>query len=189
MVLRVPARLVELVALLDEQPLVALVVLERPRRGIVGLAPAAAGPDDREAALHLLAVEDELQLAVLDGRRGSRVGASGSQVPQSQTITSPAPYCFDGMTPSKSKYSIGWSSTWTAIRRTVEIEGQALGDGPADEDALDLEPEVVVEPGRAMALDDEPPGRARDGGRCRLGGLPEVAFAAIFLERHGVSLT
>src|SRR6476620_2171323 len=36
-----------------------------------------------------------------------------------------------------------------------------------------------------MTLDDEPAGRARDGGRCRLGGLPEVAFAAVFLERHG----
>ena len=39
--------------------------------------------------------------------RASSVGASDSQVPQSHTITSPAPYCFDGMTPSKSKYSIG----------------------------------------------------------------------------------
>ena len=33
-------------------------------------------------------------------------------------MTSPAPYCRAGITPSKSKYSIGWSSTWTAIRRT-----------------------------------------------------------------------
>ena len=52
--------------------------------------------------------------------RASSVGASDSQVPQSHTITSPAPYCFDGMTPSKSKYSIGWSSTWIAIRRWAE---------------------------------------------------------------------
>ena len=60
-------------------------------------------------------------------RRGSRVGASGSQVPQSQTITSPAPYCFDGITPSKSKYSIGWSSTWTAIRLIDESRVRPLG--------------------------------------------------------------
>ena len=143
-------------ALVDEQPLLALVVLEGAGRRVVALAPATAGPDDREAALELLAVEDELELAVGDRpSRGSGVGASGSQVPQSQTITSPAPYCFAGMTPSKSKYSIGWSSTWTAIRRIAGVERRALRDGPADEDALDLEPEVVVEPGRAVALDDE----------------------------------
>ena len=59
-----------------------------------------------------------------DGGAGSGVSASGSQVPQSQTMTSPAPYCFAGMTPSKSKYSIGWSSTWTAIRR---IDGSSVG--------------------------------------------------------------
>ena len=35
--------------------------------------------------------------------RPSSVGASPSQVPQSQTITSPAPYCRAGMMPSKSK--------------------------------------------------------------------------------------
>ena len=55
---------------------------------------------------------------------GSGVSASGSQVPQSHTITSPAPYCFAGITPSKSKYSSGWSSTWTAIRR---IDGSSVG--------------------------------------------------------------
>ena len=38
---------------------------------------------------------------------GSGVSASGSQVPQSHTITSPAPYWRAGITPSKSKYSSG----------------------------------------------------------------------------------
>ncbi len=48
----------------------------------------------------------------------------GSQVPRSQTMTSPPPYSFAGMTPSKSRYSIGWSSTWTAIRRAA---GSSVG--------------------------------------------------------------
>ena len=39
---------------------------------------------------------------------------AGSHVPQSQTITSPPPYSPLGMIPSKSKYSMGWSSTCTA---------------------------------------------------------------------------
>ncbi len=55
---------------------------------------------------------------------GSGVSASGTNVPQSHTITSPAPYWPRGITPSKSKYSIGWSSTWTAIRR---ITGSSVG--------------------------------------------------------------
>ena len=80
----------------------------------------------------------------------------GSYVPQSQTMTSPAPYWPFGMTPSKSKYSIGWSSTWTAIRRIVGSRVGPLGTAQLDEDAVDLEAEVVVEAGRAVALDDEP---------------------------------
>jgi hypothetical protein len=39
------------------------------------------------------------------------VGAASSHVPQSHTITSPPPYSPAGITPSKSKYSSGWSST------------------------------------------------------------------------------
>ncbi len=50
---------------------------------------------------------------------GSGVCASGTQVPQSHTMTSPAPYWWAGMTPSKSTYSSGWSSTRIAIRRAV----------------------------------------------------------------------
>ena len=64
------------------------------------------------------------------------------------------------------------------------VEGRALRDGPRHEDAIDLEPEVVVQPGGAVALDHEPPGRAGDDGRCRFRGLGEVTFAAVFLERH-----
>ena len=46
---------------------------------------------------------------------GSSV-SSGSKVPQSQMMTSPAPYSPWGITPSKSKYSIGWSSVRMARR-------------------------------------------------------------------------
>ena len=67
------------------------------------------------------------------------------------------------------------------------VEGRPLRHGPRHEDAIDLEPEVVVQAGRAMALDDEPagsrvaPAHRPAGG---LGGLPEVAFALVFVERH-----
>ena len=56
-------------------------------------------------------------------------------------------------------------------RTLAGLEGDALGDGPRGERAFQLEPEVVVEPSRVVALDDEdrllPPASAR--GRERLG--------------------
>ena len=49
------------------------------------------------------------------------------QVPVSQTMTSPPPYSPLGITPSKCKYSSGWSSTWTAMRRTPGSSVGPLG--------------------------------------------------------------
>ena len=85
MVLGVPAGHRGLVALVDEQPLIAAVVLlEGSRARVVALALPAARPHDREAALQLLAVEAELQLAGLDRRGGverGRLGLPGAPVP------------------------------------------------------------------------------------------------------------
>ena len=48
------------------------------------------------------------------------------------------------------------------------VERRSLGDRPAREQAADLEPEVVVEAGRAVALDDEAAARrSRPAGRLR----------------------
>ncbi len=185
MVLGVPAGLEEFVALLDEQPLIALVVLEGAGGRVVALSPAAASPDDREAAVDLLAVEDELELPVLDG--AERVESGRLRLPRA-----PVP---DDHVPGAVLLRRDDTLEVEVLDRVVldvdshapdrRIEGQALGDRPAHQDAFDLQAEVVVEPGGSMALDEEPSGRAGDGRRCRLGRLPEVAFAAVFLERHG----
>jgi hypothetical protein len=52
---------------------------------------------------------------------------AGCHVPQSHTITSPPPYWPLGMMPSKSKYSMGWSSTWTASCLTLGSSVGPLG--------------------------------------------------------------
>jgi TonB family protein len=41
---------------------------------------------------------------------------TGTQVPLSQTMTVPAPYCFGGIVPSNAPELSGWSSTWMATR-------------------------------------------------------------------------
>ena len=56
--------------------------------------------------------------------RGEGSPGSGSKMPQSQTITSPPPYSFAGITPSKGRYSIGWSSVRIASRRAF---GSSVG--------------------------------------------------------------
>ena len=90
-------------------------------------ARPAAGADDREPALHLLAVEAELELAVADGLAAverRRLGLPGAPVPDDDVAGA---VLLGGMTPSKSKYSIGWSSTWTAMRRILGSRVGPLG--------------------------------------------------------------
>ncbi len=143
------------VALVDEQPLVALVVLEGAGRGVVALAPAAAGPDDREAAVELLAVEHELELAVRDRGRGverRRLRLPGAPVPDDDVAGAVLLRRDDALEVEVLDRVVLDVDGHPA---DVGVEGQALGDRPGDEDALDLEAEVVVEPGRPMALDDE----------------------------------
>src|SRR6185436_2048357 len=69
------------------------------------------------------------------------------------------------------------------------IERRALRHGPRHEDAADLEPEVVVQPRGAMALDHEAAvtdgrGRLAGGTGRRLRGLREIALSAVLLEGH-----
>ena len=180
-VLGVPAGLRRIVLLVDQQPLLALVVLEGGARRRAG---AAAGPDDREAALHLLAAEAELQLAVGDGlprieRR--RLGLPGAPVPDDDVAGAVLLGGDDAL-----EVEVLDRVVLDVDRHPPDgrVERGALGHGPGHEHALDLQPEVVVEPGRPMALDDEAPGRAGDGGGRRLRGLGEVALATVFLERH-----
>ena len=128
----------------------------------------------------LLAVELELELAVRDRGRGvgrRRLRLPGAPVPDDDVAGA---VLLGGMTPSKSKYSIGWSSTWTAIRRTSGSRVEALRDGPRDEDAPDLEAEVVVEPGRAVALDDE--AASRGPGPALGGRAPPAAGSGVFAK-------
>ena len=134
-------------------------------------------------------------------RTGSSVGASGSYVPQSQTMTSPPPYSPRGMTPSKSKYSIGWSSTWT---RRYPADRRDRGVGPSSASAQLRRARrpsrggsrsaaaLRGDAGRRTARDGRGPTRRLRAARGSRRQAPdgsaassrEVALAAISLERH-----
>src|SRR5947209_3279402 len=65
------------------------------------------------------------------------------------------------------------------------IQGWSLGNGPADENAVHFQAEVVVESGRPVFLDDEAVLAGRLGGAFRLRRFAEVAFALVLGERTG----
>src|SRR5262245_8653578 len=66
------------------------------------------------------------------------------------------------------------------------LERRAARDRPADQHAIDLEPEVVVETRRAVALDHEPglAGSRSGRGARGLGRLAEVPLSLVGVERH-----
>ena len=127
-----------LVALVQQQPLLLAV-----RRS----SSVPRGRTSRGA----LAVEVGVQLP----RRDRLAGSPSSPAPRAPSParsrrrrrTRPGDHT------SKSAYSRGWSSTWIAIRRAF---GSRTGPGyrPAHQHAVDLEPQVVVQPA-GRCVDDE----------------------------------
>ena len=82
--------------------------------GLLLLAGSAVHAHEMPAAVQLLAFEPESR----DGPSCSPCADRPPETtaPRSQIITVPPPYWPFGIVPSKSLYSIGWSSTWIASR-------------------------------------------------------------------------
>ena len=188
MVLGVPAVDRCVVALVDEQPLLAavLVVASRPPRGPRAPRPLVRTIVNRPrsfspASVNLSSPSSTAAPAV--GRL--RLGGPGAPVPDDDVaaaVLALRDHALEVEVLDRVVFHVHGHAPGARVER------RTLGHGPRDEDAVDLQPEVVVQPGRAVALDDEPPGprgRARDRPAGRLGRLPEVALALVFLERHG----
>ena len=201
-ILGVPASDGVSILLVDEEPLLALVVLEGTPAGVIGAAPciaaAAARAHDREATTDLLAIEAELQLSVANRRGG--VGRFGlrlerAPIPHDDVARTVLARRDDAL---EVEVLEGMVLDMDRHPPLIRIEARATRHCPADQHAVDLQPHVVVQARRAMALDDE-----SATGRCRLRGaggsapagatikrtvgfgrLLEVPFAAIFLEGH-----
>ncbi len=194
-VLGIPARDRIRIPLVDQEPGVARVVLERPGGGIlrpIRPAPSApAGSHDGEPASELGPVEPELELAV--GHGSQAVGGLGFGLPRS-----PVPH--DDVARSVLALRNDALEVQVLDRVILDmhrhaslagIERRAARDRPRDQDAPDLQSNVVMQARGAMALDDKPTAPQPHGGYARRGsarGLrraDEVALAPVFLERHG----
>ncbi len=190
-ILRVPARRRVGVVLVDEQPRLTRIALSRP------------GLHDREPATDLLAVQAELELAVVDrlarlrdrwGRLAGlglgRLGLPGPPIPDDDVAGAVLARRDDAFEVEVLDRVVLDVHRHPALGR---IQGRAARHGPAHEDAVDLQAEVVVKARRPMALDDEPATHPRRRGRPgrpgrRFGRLAEVPFAAVFLEWHAFSV-
>ena len=129
--------------------------MRRPACARARTARAASRRDSRRAARR--------RRPPRPGRR-SRRGFPG---PGSQTMTSPPPYSPAGMTPSKSAYSIGWSSTFTASRRTLGSSVGPFGTAQLTSTPSSSRPQVVVQlgPRRAARRGERLAAPAADGAR------------------------
>ena len=151
LVLRVPSRDGVLVAPMDQQPLRPAAVRTRP------VAPEAGGPDEHERAVQLLPVELELELPVVDGTGrvgGVRVGTVGAPVPDddvARAVLAPRDDALEVEVVERMVLDVDREPP------LARVEARPARDRPGREHALHLEPEVVVEGGGAMTLDDEPP--------------------------------
>src|SRR5262249_43132402 len=157
------------VALLQQQPVLAS--LPRP----------AAHPRQGPAAAQLVPVERELELAAPVPLVRIADGMPSAAIPQ-----------HDLACPVLARWDRPLAGA-VLERRVLDVHGETLLRGieagtlrnrPALQHAVELETEVVVQAAGGVALHDEAPTFARRRLAGRLGRAPEVALAAIVVERH-----
>ena len=124
------------------------------------LPAAPRGSDQREAAGQLLATKPELQLACAERRTGipGDLGLEGAPVPAdgvARAVFAPGNDALEVQVLDRMVLGAGGEAALAGVARGT------LRDCPRREDAVDLEPQVVVEPAGSMAMDHEPPAPAR----------------------------
>ena len=146
--------------------------------------------------LQLLAVQVDVQLAGRDSRRrvGALVGFPRPRVPDDDVAAAVLPgrdHALEVDVLQRVVLDVEGGSAH------IRVERRSLRDGPADEHARDLEPEVVVQPPGPVSLHHESRccllgGCAASSGRCTSGGLPgrlvslrEVPLRSVLREPVG----
>ena len=132
----------------------------------LALVLVPVGADEDEAPGQLLALEVEVELALVDG--GGRVGV----VRAGRLPRPPVPH--DHVAPAVGALGDDALEVEVLDGVVLHVDGQPaglgverrpLGHGPAGQHPLDLQPEVVVQPAGPVPLDHVPPGRCSRVGR------------------------
>ena len=164
------------VAFLDQQP-----------RLLARLAAvlAAVRADQRPAALELFAVELELQMPFLIAGDRIAVRMPGAAIPH-----------HDGARPVLARRNDAFEAAvfermiFDVHRQplVVRVEARSLGHRPAQQHAVQLQPEIVVQMTGRMFLDDEAERLrlAANDAAARLGRRPKIALLAIALQSHAL---
>jgi len=153
-----------------------LVLQQQPRLRVVPL-----DLDEGPAAVELLAVQLELQLALLQGLRGVEHGRPRPAVPEhdgARAVLALRDHVLERAVVEGVVLDVHREAL------VVRVEGRALRHGPAQQHAVKLQAEVVVQARRRVLLDavGEPAARA-DLAR-RLRRAREVALLPVVLEGH-----
>ena len=163
------------VALLDQQPVL-----------VVAAGMLAAHADQRPFAVQLFAVEQEFEVAL--GVSRMRVGIErgpAAAIPDHRRPGAVLPGGNDALEPAIFERMVLDMDRQPLFRG---VGARTLRHRPALQDAVELEPEIVMQPARGVLLDDkgELParGRAHRSAR-RLGGFLEIALSPVFGQRHG----
>ena len=163
-----------LVALFDQQP-----------RLLARFAAvfAAMGADQRPAALELFTVELELEVALLIS--GDRIAdrMPGASIPyhhRARSVLTRRNDAFEAAVFERMVLDVHRQPL------VVRVEAWSLGHRPAQQDAVQLEPEVVVQVAGRMFLDDEAQllRLAADDAAARLGRGPKIALLAVAFQSH-----
>src|SRR5580765_4426319 len=154
-----------LVGLLQQEPVAAL----------------AAHARERPASAQLEAEQLELELAPLDllARRLGLQELEAAGVPHDRRAGAIVPL---GNEPLEVGVLDGMVFDVHGEALLVGTHRRALGHGPALQHAVDLEPQIVVEPARRVLVDDEPVPAGRAGSAEGLRGRGWIALAPILLE-------
>src|SRR5262249_3688198 len=129
------------VAPLDEEPRLS---------GVATLAPS--NPDEVPAPAKLLAVQHELELSLRQPRTGIADRLPGASIPQQHGAAAVLSLGDDAL-----ESAVFHRMILGAHRKTLRagVEARSLGDGPADQDAVQLQAEVVVQARRGVLLHHE----------------------------------
>ena len=165
----------EFVAVLDQEPV-----------GALAAVAVALHPHQHPAAVQLVAMQREFQVALLEAAIGI-IGFPGAAIPQhdgAAAILVVRDGAFEIAVVQRVILDLDREPL------VVRIERGSSRHRPGFEDAVELQPQIVMQPGRVMLLDHEPPlsGR-RDldvaGGLRRLAEIALLPVRAEFLQRHG----